>query len=281
MGVTSALLPERAGEHELSEDELTVLVTYTRLLGLPAQRNAQDERVKQGEQLFSQIGCVRCHAAETKAGDTHPFAELRGQAIRPYSDLLLHGMGEDLDDGSGTTQASEWRTPPLWGLGLIETVSGEVALLHDGRARSPLEAVLWHGGEAAFARSALIGLDKASREALLAFLGFAVRRLALCLPLMAAACVDTIEGASLPEATQAPPTLITFASGNAWPQPRRSRSTRCADRWQQRARNGSAHRICARASAGQCPSNSHAVAVRLPDPSFVSSTGSIPELLRG
>jgi CxxC motif-containing protein (DUF1111 family) len=170
MGVSSPVLPERNGEHELSEEALADLVTYTRLLGLPAQRNANDPRVKQGEQQFSQIGCVRCHASETKTGDAHPFVELRAQTIRPYSDLLLHDMGKDLEDGSGTTQASEWRTPPLWGLGLIQTVSGEVALLHDGRARSPLEAVLWHGGEAAFARAAVIGLDKESREALLAFL---------------------------------------------------------------------------------------------------------------
>jgi CxxC motif-containing protein (DUF1111 family) len=170
MGVSSPVLPERDGEHELSEKALADLVTYTRLLGLPAQRNANDPRVKQGEQLFSQVGCVRCHAGETKTGDAHPFVELRAQTIRPYSDLLLHDMGKDLEDGSGTTQASEWRTPPLWGLGLIQTVSGEVALLHDGRARSPLEAVLWHGGEAAFARTGVIGLDKENREALLTFL---------------------------------------------------------------------------------------------------------------
>ena len=170
MGVSSPVLPQRDGSHELSGDELADLVTYTRLLGLPAQRNASDPRVKQGEQLFSQIGCVRCHAAETKTGTSHPFVELRAQTIRPYSDLLLHDMGEDLKDGSGTTQASEWRTPPLWGLGLIAAVSGEPALLHDGRARSPLEAVLWHGGEAAFARTAVIGLDTENRAALLAFL---------------------------------------------------------------------------------------------------------------
>jgi CxxC motif-containing protein (DUF1111 family) len=170
LGVTSPVLPERDGSHELSTDELADLVTYTRLLALPARRGAEDARVQQGEQLFSQIGCVRCHAAEAQTGDTHPFVELRGQAIRPYSDLLLHDMGEDLQDGSGSALAREWRTPPLWGLGLHETVSGEVALLHDGRARSPLEAVLWHGGEAAFARAAVIALDADNRRALLAFL---------------------------------------------------------------------------------------------------------------
>jgi CxxC motif-containing protein (DUF1111 family) len=170
LGVTSPLLPAADGSHELSDDELADLATYTRLLALPARRNADDTRVKAGQQLFSQLGCVRCHAADVTTGDSHPFVELRGQTIRPYSDLLLHDMGADLLDGSDTAQASEWRTPPLWGLGLHETVSGEVALLHDGRARSPLEAVLWHGGEAAFARAGVIGLDKEHREALLAFL---------------------------------------------------------------------------------------------------------------
>jgi CxxC motif-containing protein (DUF1111 family) len=118
MGVSSALLPERDGTHELSEQALADLVAYTRLLGMPAQRNADDERVQQGEQLFSQVGCTRCHVAELVTGAAHPFGELRGQTIRPYSDLLLHDLGEELKDGSGTSQASEWRTPPLWGLGL-------------------------------------------------------------------------------------------------------------------------------------------------------------------
>jgi CxxC motif-containing protein (DUF1111 family) len=79
-------------------------------------------------------------------------------------------MGPDLADGSGRPEASEWRTPPLWGLGLLETVNGQVALLHDGRAQSPLEAVLWHGGEAAFARAAILRLSSSERAALLAFL---------------------------------------------------------------------------------------------------------------
>ena len=124
-----------------------------------------------GEALFAAIGCVRCHAPDAETGDAHPFSELRRQNIHPYTDLLLHDMGPDLADGSSRADASEWRTPPLWGVGLLETVSGQTRLLHDGRARSPLEAVLWHGGEAAFARSAVIELERADRDALLSFLG--------------------------------------------------------------------------------------------------------------
>lgn len=93
------------------------------------------------------------------------------QLIWPYTDMLLHDMGPDLDDNKPEARASgaEWRTPPLWGLGLTEVVSGEVALLHDGRARNVLEAVLWHGGEAEAARNRVIELSPEDRAALIAF----------------------------------------------------------------------------------------------------------------
>jgi CxxC motif-containing protein (DUF1111 family) len=107
---------------------------------------------------------------DATTGDRHALAELRNQTIHPYSDLLLHDMGEGLADGSGSAQASEWRTAPLWGLGLVSTVSGHAHLLHDGRARDPIEAVLWHGGEAAFASDAVKALSSEERAALLAFL---------------------------------------------------------------------------------------------------------------
>jgi CxxC motif-containing protein (DUF1111 family) len=170
MGVTSPPLPEADGNSELAASDFDDLVTYTRLLALPARRDVTDPVVQRGEALFSQIGCVNCHVTEHRTGNTHPFVELHDQTIRPYTDLLLHDMGDDLADGSGTEQASEWRTPPLWGLGLIETVSGHGRLLHDGRARSPIEAVLWHGGEAAFAREAVKKLPMGDREALAKFL---------------------------------------------------------------------------------------------------------------
>jgi CxxC motif-containing protein (DUF1111 family) len=111
-------------------------------------------------------------------GQTHPFVELRGQQIRPYTDLLLHDLGAELADDSGlpvsgrdgsVAGASEWRTAPLWGLGLSRTVQGYVALLHDGRAASVAEAVLWHGGEASAARGGFERLSSEEREALIRF----------------------------------------------------------------------------------------------------------------
>lgn len=170
MGVTTELMPGKDGKVELDKNDFADLVTYSRLLGMPARRGLDDPQVMRGEQLFASIGCVRCHSPNAETGDSHPFAELRNQTIHPYSDLLLHEMGPDLADGSGTAQASEWRTAPLWGLGMVETVSGETGFLHDGRARTPIEAVLWHGGEAAFARAAVVQLSGEDRAALLAFL---------------------------------------------------------------------------------------------------------------
>jgi CxxC motif-containing protein (DUF1111 family) len=170
MGVTTALLPGNDGKVELDRSDFDDLVAYTRLLGLPGRRDVANSQVMRGEELFTEIGCVLCHATDATTGDSHPFVELRGQAIHPYSDLLLHDMGPELADGSGSEQASEWRTAPLWGLGMVETVSGPTGFLHDGRARTPIEAVLWHGGEAEFARMAVTKLGREDRDALLAFL---------------------------------------------------------------------------------------------------------------
>jgi CxxC motif-containing protein (DUF1111 family) len=171
LGVSNPIFPEADGSAELNQSDFDELVTYTRLLALPARRDIDDPKVQSGEALFMQIGCDNCHVPDASTGDAHPFVELRAQQIHPYTDLLLHEMGEDLADGSGAPQASEWRTPPLWGIGMLKQVSAASGFLHDGRARDPIEAVLWHGGEAAFARAALIGLSAAEREALAAFLG--------------------------------------------------------------------------------------------------------------
>jgi CxxC motif-containing protein (DUF1111 family) len=169
LGVSSSLI-NNAGEVELGDEDFAKMVAYVRLLGLPGRRNVEDASVIRGEQLFSQIGCANCHVPTMATGGNHPDVEFRGQLIHPYTDLLLHHMGPDLADDSGTEFASEWRTPPLWGLGLIETVSGHGQLLHDGRAGSILEAILWHGGEAENVKQAVIGLGTADRDALLAFL---------------------------------------------------------------------------------------------------------------
>ncbi|HEX6239694.1 MAG TPA: di-heme oxidoredictase family protein, partial [Polyangiales bacterium] len=176
LGVQSRMIP--GGGAELSDHDLARLSAYMRLLGVPPQRDAEDPAVAQGEQLFRSVGCGSCHLAAMTTGQTHPFVELRGQQIRPYTDLLLHDLGPDLADDSGvradgsdgsTPGASEWRTAPLWGLGLSRTVQGYLALLHDGRAASVVEAVLWHGGEAGAARGRFERLSAEEREALVRF----------------------------------------------------------------------------------------------------------------
>jgi CxxC motif-containing protein (DUF1111 family) len=166
LGVGTELLNATA---ELSNDDLERMVAYVRLLGVPPQRDADDAIVKQGQQLFHELGCASCHLPALSTGNAHPFVELRGQTIRPYSDLLLHDVGAELADESGLENPREWRTAPLWGVGLSETVQGYVALLHDGRAASVLEAVLWHGGEAQAARDRVVALAPEERAALLRF----------------------------------------------------------------------------------------------------------------
>ena len=164
-------LPD-GGELEVSDNILAQVLFYTRNLGVPARRNVDDPQVLTGKGLFHQAGCQRCHvpAFTTSAEAAEP--ELANQLIRPYTDLLLHDMGEGLADGRPEFEAtgSEWRTPPLWGIGLTETVSGHTQFLHDGRARNLLEAILWHGGEAEQAKQTVLGFDQAERQALLAFL---------------------------------------------------------------------------------------------------------------
>ena len=177
MGVGTRLFPD-AGKTELADDELARLVTYMRLVSVPGQRDREAARVTAGEQIFQTIGCAQCHVTDMVTGANHPFSELRGQSIKPYTDLLLHDMGEELSDNSGVPVAaeansppgaSEWRTPPLWGIGLYETVNGHTGLLHDGRAKSVLEAALWHGGEAQKVKERLMALAPADRDALVAF----------------------------------------------------------------------------------------------------------------
>jgi CxxC motif-containing protein (DUF1111 family) len=182
LGVTTSLLPMldcgaascgAEDEPELSDEELGRLETYTRLLAVPPRRDTANDSVKRGEDLFLQVGCARCHVPTLTTGTLHPLLELRGQVIHPYTDLLLHDLGPELaDPGAGEyrAEAGEWRTPPLWGLGLAATINGEVHLLHDGRAATPLEAILWHGGEAEAARDAFTQLTSAERADLLAFL---------------------------------------------------------------------------------------------------------------
>jgi CxxC motif-containing protein (DUF1111 family) len=177
IGVGTSILPDN-GQVELSDADLLRLTTYMRLIGVPPQRNHADAQVLKGEQLFKTVGCANCHVTDVVTGSNHPFSELRDQSIKPYTDLLLHDMGPDLADDSGIAigdaadapaGASEWRTPPLWGIGLHKDVNGNTGLLHDGRAASVLEAALWHGGEAQKVRERLMALPAADRDALVAF----------------------------------------------------------------------------------------------------------------
>lgn len=161
-----------SGRPEITALRLNATVLYLRSLMVPARRNLDDPRVARGEALFTQVQCAACHIPALKTGEFAAFPQVANQTIRPYSDLLLHDMGEALADNRPDYQAGgrEWRTPPLWGIGLSEQVNGAGAFLHDGRARTFAEAVLWHGGEAQAARAGFIALPKADRDALSAFL---------------------------------------------------------------------------------------------------------------
>jgi CxxC motif-containing protein (DUF1111 family) len=177
MGVGTRLFPD-AGKTELSDEDLAKLVAYMRLVAVPAQRDHDAAEVQRGEQIFKTVGCSNCHVTDVVTGANHPFAELRNQDIKPYTDLLLHDMGPDLADDSGIAasdandappSAAEWRTPPLWGTGLLKVINGHTGLLHDGRAANVLEAVLWHGGEAEATQQRVGQLGAADRDALVAF----------------------------------------------------------------------------------------------------------------
>ena len=186
MGLTSALVAQdncsavqadclaapHGGEPEVSDNILASVLFYSRNLGVPARRDVDSPAVLAGKNLFHQAGCQQCHTPSFTTAADAAEPELASQTIRPYTDLLLHDMGEGLADGREEFLASgrEWRTPPLWGIGLTETVSGHTQYLHDGRARNLLEAILWHGGEAEAAKRQVLTFDAEERAALLAFL---------------------------------------------------------------------------------------------------------------
>jgi CxxC motif-containing protein (DUF1111 family) len=157
---------------EASRQIMDQILFYARNLAVPARRAADDPTVLHGKQLFYQSGCIGCHVPKLATRRDWEVKALAGQLIWPYTDLLLHDMGEGLADDrpEGVADGREWRTPPLWGIGLTEAVNGHTDFLHDGRARNLTEAILWHGGEARAARDAFAGMSKADRVALLAFL---------------------------------------------------------------------------------------------------------------
>jgi CxxC motif-containing protein (DUF1111 family) len=181
MGVTSRLFPAEPCEGrdpacarhaaEVSDEVVGNTAFYTQTLGVPARRNLDDPKAREGEQLFYVARCNTCHAPTLITGRS-AVREVSNQVIHPYTDLLLHDMGAGLADNRPDFQAGprEWRTPPLWGVGLLQTVNAHTNLLHDGRARNVLEAVLWHDGEGRNARDRVKQFTASQREALVAFL---------------------------------------------------------------------------------------------------------------
>ncbi len=165
MGVTSRRF---GGEVEVDDGRVERTAFYTATLGVPARAPGD---VADGEARFEEFGCAACHTPVQRSGP-HPIAALADQEFQPYTDLLLHDLGPDLADGRPEFQADgrEWRTPPLWGLGLVQTVLPGASYLHDGRARTVAEAILWHGGEAAAARERFRTAPAEQRAALLRFL---------------------------------------------------------------------------------------------------------------
>jgi CxxC motif-containing protein (DUF1111 family) len=162
---------ERAGGLEIGKELMGLVVFYAQNLAVPARRGAKREDVLRGKALFHEIGCASCHRPSFTTGVVEGQPHLSSQKIWPYTDVLLHDMGEGLADGrpEGVANGREWRTAPLWGIGLTEVVNGHTFFLHDGRARNVEEAILWHGGEAQASRDGYAALDESSRAALLAF----------------------------------------------------------------------------------------------------------------
>ena len=162
----------RLGETEAPDPVLPLVTFYSRNLAVPARRDVDDPTVLAGKKLFYETGCIACHRPKFVTRRDAPEAAHRFQLVWPYSDFLLHDMGEGLADGRPVGDASgrEWRTAPLWGIGLTETVSGHTYFLHDGRARNLVEAILWHGGEAATQRDAFVAMEPDARAALIRFL---------------------------------------------------------------------------------------------------------------
>lgn len=185
IGITSSLANEQncgpnqsacadavdGGALEIEDDTLGRVVFYNRTLAVPAMRDHEAPDVRAGARHFSDLGCADCHTPSQRTGASS-IAVLADQTFQPYTDLLLHDMGEGMTDNrpDHLASATEWRTPPLWGLGLIETVNGERFLLHDGRARTIEEAILWHGGEGERSRDAFRALDADERAELVRFL---------------------------------------------------------------------------------------------------------------
>ncbi|MAX27622.1 MAG: thiol oxidoreductase [Cyclobacteriaceae bacterium] len=177
MGVTSTFEPidpfsQLSTDPEVSDQTIRDVVFYLRTLKAPISRSEENSQVLHGKATFTEIGCVSCHIPEWTTPETDIKA-LSNKTFYPYTDLLLHDMGPGLDDGAteGSAETYEWRTPPLWGLGLApNSQGGSYFLMHDGRARSIEEAIVMHGGEAENSKNQFVSLSVSDKEALIAFL---------------------------------------------------------------------------------------------------------------
>lgn len=163
---------KHGGAPEVPQEKIDQVTLYTKALAPPARRDWDNPVVLRGKQLFMQSSCHKCHTPKFTTGEDKRFPFLSGQVIRPYTDLLLHDMGPELADGRPdfASTGQEWRTPPLWGIGLVKTVNRHTFFLHDGRARNLTEAILWHGGEADASKKAFLAMNKEDRDALIKFL---------------------------------------------------------------------------------------------------------------
>ena len=156
----------------MDRESLDLITFYARNLGVPARRDVADRDVLRGKEMFHALNCTGCHVAKHVTNRLADQPEQSFQLIWPYTDLLLHDMGPGLADNrpEGRATGAEWKTPPLWGIGLTPQVSGHNQFLHDGRAQSLTEAILWHGGEAQAARDAFAALPTPDRAAMIRFL---------------------------------------------------------------------------------------------------------------
>jgi CxxC motif-containing protein (DUF1111 family) len=157
---------------EITDSTLSALVYYMKTIAVPARRNVTDPQVLRGEQLFKQAKCAGCHRPTIVTDVSITLPQLSNQTIHPYSDLLLHDLGSGLADGRAVYSATgqEWRTCPLWGIGLTQIVTGQTSFLHDGRASTLEQAILWHGGQANYSKIFFTHLPKNDRDAVIAFL---------------------------------------------------------------------------------------------------------------
>ncbi len=162
------MLPgDKAEVRDQMLDDLTFFLTA---LEAPEQRDKEAPSVKRGEKLFAKAQCASCHVPELRTGEFPALPQLSRRSFRPYTDMLIHDMGTGLADGRPDFKATgrDWRTAPLWGIGLSKQVNGSPNLLHDGRARNVLEAILWHGGEAQASHDLFAKLTKEERDELIA-----------------------------------------------------------------------------------------------------------------